>query len=318
MQYRRLGRTGLEVSVLGLGSGGASRLGQRYRLAADQIAALVRHALAAGVTMIDTAPSYGQSEALLGQALGDVPRAGYVLCTKFRPTTPGGELRQAGELPASLRASLAALRTGYVDVFYLHGVAPAAYRAVRERFLPELEAARASGLVRHLGITEQYAVDHRHETLIRAVDDGGFDVIMVGLNLLSPAAAVSVLPRATARGLGIVVMCAVRSILTDRAAVQAIVQDWQDEGLLVEGSVPPEAPLDWLLDEQTGSITDAAYKFAAAQPGVSSVLTGTGNVAHLDANVHAILGPPLPADRARRVLDMFGPVQRNVQPERGG
>jgi L-galactose dehydrogenase len=113
-------------------------------------------------------------------------------------------------------------------------------------------------------------------------------------------------------------MCAVRSILTDRVAVQAIVQGWQDEGLLAAGSVPPDAPLDWLLDEQTRTITDAAYKFAAAQPGVSSVLTGTGNVAHLDANTRAILGPPLPADRARRLLDVFGPVQRNVQPERGG
>jgi L-galactose dehydrogenase len=315
MQYRRLGRTGLEVSVLGLGSGGASRLGQRYHLVADEIAALVRHALAAGVTMIDTAPGYGQSETLLGQALGGVPRAGYVLCTKFRATR-GDELRPAGELRATLRASLAALRTDYVDVLYLHGVGPASYRAVRERFLPELEAVRAAGLARHIGITEQYAEDHHHETLIRAVDDGGFEVIMVGLNLLSPAAALSVLPRAAARGLGIVVMCAVRSVLTDRQAMRAIVRGWQDEGLLPDGAVPSDAPLDWLLDAHTRQITDAAYKFAAAQPGVSSVLTGTGNIAHLDANLRAILGPPLPAERVRRVLEVFGPVQRNVQPER--
>jgi aryl-alcohol dehydrogenase-like predicted oxidoreductase len=317
MQYRRLGRTGLEVSVLGLGSGGASRLGQRYHLAAHEIAAIVRHALAEGVTLIDTAPGYGQSETVLGQALGGVPRASYVLCTKFRPTA-GDALRPAGELRASLRASLAALRTDHIDVFYLHGVAPASYRAVRERFLPELEAVRAAGLVRHIGITEQYGEDHRHETLIRAVDDGGFEVIMVGLNLLSPAAVRSVLPRAGARGLGIVVMCAVRSILSDRQAVQAIVRGWQDQGLLAPGTVPADAPLDWLLDEHIRQITDAAYKFAAAQPGVSSVLTGTGNSAHLDANLRAILGSPLPPDRVRRVLEVFGPVQRNVQPDRTG
>src|SRR5690348_1402885 len=127
MEYRRLGRTGLEVSVLGLGSGGASRLGQRYHLAADEIAALVRHALASGVTMIDTAPGYGESETLLGQALGGVPRASYVLCTKFRPTT-ADQLRPTGELRASLGASLTALHTDYVDVLYLHGVAPGSYR----------------------------------------------------------------------------------------------------------------------------------------------------------------------------------------------
>src|SRR6202022_4652578 len=69
MQYRSLGSTGLNVSLLGLGSGGASRLGQRYELPASESGRLVRHALDAGVNFIDTAPSYGHSEDLLAQAL---------------------------------------------------------------------------------------------------------------------------------------------------------------------------------------------------------------------------------------------------------
>jgi len=127
-----------------------------------------------------------------------------------------------------------------------------------------------------------------------------------------------VLPRAAGRGLGVVVMCAVRSILTDADAVREIVRGWQAEGLLDAHAVPPGAPLDWLLDPDTRTVTEAAYKFAAAQPGVSSVLTGTGSTAHLDANLRAILGTPLPPDKVKRVLDVFGPVQRNVQPERSG
>ncbi len=69
MHYRTLGRTGLNVSLLGLGSGGASRLGQRYKLSASESERLVRHTLDAGVNFIDTAPGYCHSEELLGQSL---------------------------------------------------------------------------------------------------------------------------------------------------------------------------------------------------------------------------------------------------------
>jgi L-galactose dehydrogenase len=318
MDYRRLGRTGLEVSVLGLGSGGASQLGQRYHLTPAESAHVVRRALELGVTFFDTAPGYGRTEALLGQALADVPRSAYVLSTKFHPFAEDASVRTAGQLRRSLEHSLRALRTDHVDVYFLHGVPPERYRAVCDRLLPELRAARGAGLIRHIGITERYQTDHAHVALLRAIEDGAFDVVMVGMNLLSPAAALEVLPRAAARGVGVVVMCAVRSVLTDPAAVRRFVRGWVADGLLRPGLVPEDAPLDWVVDGDARTISDAAYKFAAAQPGVGTVLTGTGNVAHLEANVRAIVGPPLPAATVRRVLDVFGPVQRNVQPARAG
>src|SRR4030088_1368782 len=101
MQYRTLGRTGLNVSLLGLGSGGASRLGQRYNLSTSETARLVKRALDAGVNLIDPAPSYSESETLLGEALSGVPRAQYVLCTKFQPNQGGALL-----MPSDLRTSL--------------------------------------------------------------------------------------------------------------------------------------------------------------------------------------------------------------------
>jgi len=188
MQYRTLGRTGLNVSLLGLGSGGASRLGQRYEMPASESRRLVRHALEAGVNLIDTAPSYGHSEELLGQALLGVPRDQYVLCTKFQPHTSGDQFHAASDLRASIENSLRSLRTDFVDVFYLHGIGPDAYSEVCERFLPELTAARDSGLISHIGITERYQSDHEHVMLRRAIEDGIFAVVMVGFNLMSPAA----------------------------------------------------------------------------------------------------------------------------------
>jgi aryl-alcohol dehydrogenase-like predicted oxidoreductase len=111
-------------------------------------------------------------------------------------------------------------------------------------------------------------------------------------------------------------MCAVRSVLVNPLAVSACVREWKHQGLLQPGAVLTEAPLDWLIDEQTPSIAAAAYKFAAAHPAVGTVLTGTASLDHFESNLQAILGPPLHRAKLQRVQDVFGPVQRNVQPAR--
>ena len=315
MHYRRLGRTNWQVSLLGLGSGGASRLGQRYEMPASESARLVRHALDAGVNMIDTAPGYGESESLLGQALSGVPRDTYYLSTKFQPHAEGNDLYPAQDLRTSLEDSLRELRTDYVDIFYLHGIGPDPYQAVTERYLPVLTQAKEDGLIRAVGITERYQSDHAHLMAQTACADGNYDVLMVGLNVMSPDAVTSVLPRALEANIGIVVMCAVRSVLVTPSAVEAYIRQWQDAGRLQPGLVPPDAALDWLVDADSPSVSAAAYKFAAAHPGVGSVLTGTASLEHFDENLNAIVGPPLPADKYQRVLDVFGPVQQNVQPQ---
>ncbi len=85
MEYRRFGRTGLSVSVMGLGSGGPSQLGQGSGVSEADAAGVVRRALDLGINLIDTAADYRESEAILGRALRGVPRERYILCTKFSP-----------------------------------------------------------------------------------------------------------------------------------------------------------------------------------------------------------------------------------------
>jgi D-threo-aldose 1-dehydrogenase len=177
-----------------------------------------------------------------------------------------------------------------------------------------LTQARDEGLIRAIGITERYQTDHTHAMAQTAIDEGTYDVLMVGLNLMSPDAVTSVLPRAAERNIGIVVMCAVRSVLVTPSAVETYIRQWEQDGLLQPGVVPPDAALEWLVDDASPSVSAAAYKFAAAHPAVGSVLTGTASVDHFDENLEAILGPPLSAGKYQRVLDIFGPVRRNVQP----
>jgi L-galactose dehydrogenase len=311
VEYRRLGRTDLQVSLLGLGSGGRSRLGQAHGLAQDDITAIVRRALDRGVNLVDTAPDYGRSEELLGNALDGVPRDRYVLCTKFKPVR-GGAIEPAEALRDSLETSLRHLRTDHVDVLQLHGVEPEKAQDVVERFREPLERARRDGLVRFLGVTENFGTDHEHQALRTILPLGIFDVAMVGYNVLSPAPVRQVFPLARAGDVGVLVMCAVRGVLLRPERIREVIGEWKELGLLARDAVPDDEPLGWLLGPWADSIPAAAYKFAAAHPAVSSALTGTGRIEHFEANADAILGTPLPTAVLEHVYELFAPVSRNA------
>lgn len=315
MQYRRLGRTNLQVSLLGLGTGGPSQLGQRSGVPEAEIQTLVDTALGLGINLIDTAAGYGESEAILGRALAGTSRDRYVLCTKSSPTVREGDAirpRTAAELAESLDRSLARLGTDVVDVFQIHAVTPETYTHTRDELVPELLRQRDRGKIRFLGITEAFASDHERATLRQALDDDLWDTILVGYNLLTPGPETDVLPLAAAHDIGVLVMCAVRRKIADPADLAALVASLKREGLIAPDAVPDDAPLDWLLHDGIKRVTDAAYAYVAANPHVHCVLTGTANTAHLRQNVDAVLGPaPSPADRDR-LMAIFGPTGRKL------
>ena len=125
MDFTTLGRTGVRVSVTGLGCGGFSRLGISTGGSEAAAVALVRLALDSGINLIDTAAQYG-TEGIVGQALRGVKRDSVVVATKAqivfgaRPVTPA-------RMMEGLEESLRQLGTDYVDVFQMHGIAPAQY-----------------------------------------------------------------------------------------------------------------------------------------------------------------------------------------------
>jgi aryl-alcohol dehydrogenase-like predicted oxidoreductase len=319
MEYRRFGRTGLQVSVIGLGTGGPSRLGQRSGVPEPEAIKTVHRAIDLGVNLIDTAANYAGSEAILGRALKGVPRDTFILCTKFGPArgredgAGPGELKAAHEMAESMERSLQDLGLDHVDVFQLHGVRPANYDAVLERFMPEARKLQEQGKTRFIGITENFGPsDDHHVTLTRALKDDLFDTMMVGYNLLSPLPEEHVLPEAQRRDVGILVMCAVRRAIANPEKLNELVKDLKARGELVPDALPDSGPLDWLVRGDVDSVSLAAYKFAAGHPGVSCVLTGTANQAHLEQNVAAVAGPPLPPEDRQKLLRLFGPIRRNL------
>src|SRR5262249_60529607 len=130
MQYTTLGRTGLKVSVAGLGCGGFSRLGRGTGRSEAEVAALVRQAHDLGVNLFDTAAAYG-TESVVGRAIKSVPRESVVIATKA--LVPPGESRWAADRAVqSIDDSLRQLSTDYIAIFQLQRVAPAADDEARD------------------------------------------------------------------------------------------------------------------------------------------------------------------------------------------
>src|SRR4029079_8978813 len=120
MHYTTLGRTGLRVSVAGLGTGGFSRLGLKTGKSEEESARLLLEAVDLGVNFIDTAPSYG-TEGVVGRALKSLPRHQVVIATKSA-VNRNGEFWSGERVVASLDNSLRVMGADYIDVFNLHGV----------------------------------------------------------------------------------------------------------------------------------------------------------------------------------------------------
>jgi len=306
MQTVRLGRTQAMVSVAGLGCGGASRLGMAYGKDVAHAASVVRRALDLGVTFVDTAQAYGTEEAV---GLGMAGRRDEVfLSTKVSPGW-GEELLTPQGLAEALEGSLRRLGTDRVDLYHLHGVRARQYPYCVETLLPELARQQAAGKIRFLGITEQFGRDTRHEMLRQALPEARFDVVMVGFSLLNPSARRGVFQATLAHDIGTLIMFAVRRALSRPEALREMVAGLIAEGAVDASKVDADDPLGFLREyADVASVTEAAYRFCRHEPGAQVVLTGTGDVAHLEENLTSIQGPPLPAALQGRLAEVFGAV----------
>lgn len=274
MKKRALGATGIDVSVLGLGAG---PLGDA-RLDAAAADALVGAALDHGITLFDTAPSYGTSEERLGRALG-TRRHGVTLATKGGYGVPGvpdwtGEVIRLG-----IDAALTRLRTDVIDVFLLHSCD--VHTLERDDILRELERARSAGKIRAAGYSGE------NEALTWAVASRRFDVVECSVNPFDRASLDTAVRDASAAGLG---------VLAKRPLANAA---WRFEHA-------PEAPdvrSYWeraqalAIDPAPFPWPELAVRFAAYASGVSAALIGTSSAAHLASAADS--GDPWPARRSR-------------------
>lgn len=286
---------------MGLGAGGPSRLGQRKGRSEENSVTIVREALELGVNLIDTAETYN-TESVIGRAIEDFDRESILLSTKKFTIKP---IVTPGEVEESFDTSLKRLGTDYVDIYHLHAVYPEKYDALVDKVYPTLESLKDEGRIRLIGITEHFNRDPGHSMLRRAVKDGIWDVIMVGFNILNQSAR-DILLEARRRGIGTLNMFAVRRALSDPVRLREVLDLMVSRGEVDSDELDMENPLGFLsADGGAKEIADAAYRFCRDTPGVDVVLSGTGNIEHLRANVESFSHPPLTEDQVERLVRIF-------------
>ncbi len=191
MKYRSLGNTGMNVSVIGLGTGPIMSAD------VDQGVSVIRRAAELGVNYFDTARSYHDSEIKLGKALKDVRKSVYI-SSKTGAKTRAGAWQQVQE-------SLERLQTDYLDNYHLHHLADEADIDARLGPGGALEAlieAKQKGLIRHIGCTSH----HQPDILVKALKRFDFEVILVPMNIAEPAPLAELIPLCQEKGVGVSIM----------------------------------------------------------------------------------------------------------------
>jgi len=303
MEYRSLGKTGLTVSVAGLGCGGNSRLGLGRGASVDDCVAVVRTAVDLGVNFLDTAEAYGTEE-IVGAAARSYDRDRLVISTKaiFKAGEDTGET-----VTRRVEAGLRRLGLDYVDIFHFHAVAPAAYDYHRDVLAPALSKLKEQGKVRHIGITETSPNDPEQRMLTQAIQEAPWEVTMLAYSLMNQGARHRIFPVTRRRGVGTLLMFVVRNIFSKAAYRHDIFAELVEQGHLEASILSDGDPLGFLVAEGAAeSITDAAYRYARHEQGVDVVLFGTGDKAHVEDNVASILRPPLPPPILSRLHASFG------------
>lgn len=306
MEYTTLGRTGLRVSVAGLGCGGPSRLGMRNDpQSASHAVALVKQAIDLGINFLDTAQNYG-TEPIVGKAIAGIPRERLVISTK-KTLPPANQRNPQEEVFRGLEQSLKAIGTDYIDVYHLHGVEPKDYEFAKNRLMPAMRRLKEQGKIRFIGVTEGFVQDPSHTVLRESLKENLWDVVMAGFSLLNPSARKTVLPLTKEAGVGMLSMFAVRRALSQPDRLKEVCADLVAKGAIKKETVDLNDPLGFLLRETDATtLPEAAYRFCRHEPGVEVVLTGTGNPNHLKENVAAILKPALPKSVLGKLENLFG------------
>lgn len=324
MTRRILGRTGLPVSIMGMGSGGYDPLGATSGRPDADMVRLLRQAFDLGINVFDTSPDYGggRSERLIGEALQELPRDQVVVSTKLPlavapPGIPVVPARPEAVAPA-VEDSLRRLRTDYVDVL-LAAVAdlPEHFGTVVEDLFPVLDRLRQQGKVRFLGSSEQTRSDGAHLWLRHLLPADLADVVMVGHNLINQSAQRSLFPACRRQDVGVLNIFTVRRVFRSAERVRQVIDELRRDGLL-DAPLPADDPLGWLTadgDCESGdcrSLVEAAYRYAAYTPGVTTVMCGTVDKRKLTESARLIERGPLDAAHVERLARTFARVAQPV------
>src|SRR3954469_25037747 len=296
MQYRTLGRTGVQVSTLVLG---AMNFGANGRTTQDDATAIVDAALEAGINLIDTADRYGdgESEEMVGRAIAG-RREHIVLATKaYSPMGEDPNQRGASRrwLVTELDNSLRRLDVDHVDLYQIHRWDPTTRD---EETLSALTDLQRAGKIRYFG-TSTYPAHRIVEAQWAARENhlGRYTTEQPGYSILQRAIERDVLPVTEQYGLGVLAWSplaggwlsgairAGRDVTTNRATVMP--QRFDPAVPANRAKMDAVEQLAKLADQAGLTLIQLALGFVTAHPGVTSAIIGPRTVDHLTSQLAA-------------------------------
>ena len=299
MEYRRLGNSGLQVSLAGLGTNNFG-----MRLDYEQSAAVVEAALEAGINFFDTADIYGggRSEEYLGRALGS-RREDVLIATKFAMPVGEGPFTRGGSrhyIERAVAASLARLGTDYIDVYQMHQPDP---DTPIEETLEALTDLVHRGVVRYIGHSNFSGWQIANaDWASRTRGLARFVSAQNEWSLLQRGVEAEVMPACREFGLGQLPFFPLASgFLTGKYRRGEPLPEgtrlaaWQQAmpgriaALTAEGNFDTLEALEAYAGERGRSILDLALSWLASDPAVSSVIAGATKAEQVEANVASTL-----------------------------
>ena len=271
MQKRLLGRTGLELPILGFG---ASSLGQEFRpVTVEEALGSVRVALEAGLNFIDTSPFYGRgmSEVLLGIALRGAPRDSYILSTKLGRYDLHHFDFTAKRVAESIDVSLHRLGTDYLDIVFCHDIEFVPLQQIVDETLPALREAQRLGKVRFIGVSGYPMKIFRY-----VLDRAPLDCVLSynQYTLQNTRLADELVPYLKERGVGIINAGPFSARLLTNAPLPA----WLKESEQVKAVARRAAAH---CASKGTDIARLALQFSLANPDITSTVAGSANPANI-------------------------------------
>jgi L-galactose dehydrogenase len=304
MEYRKLGNTDMDVSVL---SFGASSLGGVFhRVTLDHCIETVHAALEGGINFIDASPAYGETlaETNLGKALNGISRDRYYLATKvgaYSSEAKGDYDYSAERTERSLPESLQRLGVEYVDLIQCHNVEFADHDQIINETLPALHRLKGQGLARYIGITGLPL--KVFPSILNRVEPGTLDAILSFCHYaLNDDSLADLIPYLKEKGVGII-----------NAAPTGM-------GLLTPQGAPAWHPASQAIIEgcrkavehceaKRVDIVKLAVQYSCSRPDIATTLVGTARPKHILDNI-AYVEEPMDEGLLAEVLEVLKPIHR--------